>query len=457
MRLIALAAAVTLATACSAFARAEPACDNSPLLIENVRFHDDAAPQSILIKDGRIRWVGGTDAGRPALVDNTRILDGRGATALPGLIDSHTHFDALPAAKHLQAELDIRTEIYPITMRQTLASGVTTARIHLAALADMAVLQKIADDDCFPAPRLVLSGPGLLGGAPALDGRLMRGVENEKDLSEKIDQLVARGAEWIALHAPAKFTAGERAAIRAAKETHNIRFMADADSFENFSAALNLPISSAEYLNRSEATQYPDAILSSISARQAPLYLSAPVGYYRRSVRFSRDAEREIDPAVFMFVPDAIANEMRAGFSNDFDDDSYIARAVSSFPTMKAKFDQLRAAGAVFVITSDSGSLGQFHHDAVWAEFAAWDEFGASAKEILEAATSAPAAMLERNDIGAIAVGARGDIVLIDGAFGAGGYDREQVRTVVKGGVIFVENGVWRGPDAAEMAAQSEK
>src|SRR5690554_1782778 len=94
--------------------RAEPVewtCDRSPLLIKNVRIPGVSKAANILVSDGRIQSISfdatASDGG------NYRIIDGAKAFAVPGLIDSHAHFDALPAAKHRQSELDVQTEIFP--------------------------------------------------------------------------------------------------------------------------------------------------------------------------------------------------------------------------------------------------------------------------------------------------------------------------------------------------------
>ena len=430
-------------------------CDQSPLVIDNVRLLDADGRQSIAIAGGRIAWIGESGA-EPAAFADVRRLDGDGATALPGLIDSHVHFDALPAAKDRQRTLNVESEIYPITLRQTLASGVTTARVHLSALDDMALLKTIADDPCFPAPRIILSGPGLRGGAPTLDARLMRGVANASDLSAKIDDLAERGADWIALHAPSAFNEEERLVLREASQKNDIKFMIDGDNFADFSAALDLNATSIEYLNRTDASGYPDEILTAISARDTPLFISAPIGYYGRSAAYSEADEKVLDQQLFDFVPEALETEMRETFSDAFAQDQYIERAITAFPTMATKFQQLRSAGAQMVVGSDSGSLGQFHHDAIWTEMSAWRSFGVSSADTIAGATSAPAKMLERNDIGSLDVGARSDIVLFASDLEDIGFDRESVNAVIKGGVIFVADGEWRGPDAASMAAHIE-
>jgi imidazolonepropionase-like amidohydrolase len=103
------------------------------------------------------------------------------------------------------------------------------------------------------------------------------------------------------------------------------------------------------------------------------------------------------------------------------------------------------------VIGSDSGSLGQFHHDAVWREMLAWRRLGAAPVEIIDAATRNPARMFEHNDIGTLSIGARGDVLLYRGDILGGEFDRAKVEAVIKGGVIFVEGGDWTGPDTETM------
>ena len=427
-------------------------CDRSPLVVANVRLLDETDPRSILIADGRIEWIG-PGGELPASGDGARRLDARGVTALPGLIDSHTHFDALPAAKHRQSEMDSRSEIFPITMRQTLASGVTATRVHLAALPDVPAMRTLSDEDCFPSPRMALSGPGILGGSPEVDAPLMRGVSGPIEASEAIATLARHGAQWVALHGISRFTALEAEAIRTAADDVGVRLLADTDSFEDLASALQWPVVSGEYLNRSRKASYPDDILSTLAHMPAEFFVTPPIGYYRRSFVYA-SGHRRIDPRVFLFVDDNLAAEMRRSFEEAFREDDYIAAAVASFETLRSKFHELRSAGATLVVGSDSGSLGQFHHDAVWQEMSAWSRFGVSPDEILAAATSSPARMLGWSDIGEIAVGARADLVLYSGAIGEGVFAREHVAAVVKGGIIFVWEHSWVGPNREQMLSE---
>ena len=177
----------------------------------------------------------------------------------------------------------------------------------------------------------------------------MKGFADDAALVRAIDRRRALGAEWIALHAPSRFTGKEVSVLENAADG-NVSFMADADSFENFAASLSLPVVSGEYLNRTAAILYPDDAVATLKSRTTPFYLSAPVGYYARSAAHAANLERVLEDALFTFVPSAMAKEMRATFSDAFDSDAYIARAVAAFETMPGKLAQLREAGARVVV-----------------------------------------------------------------------------------------------------------
>lgn len=451
-RLLAILIGTLFSQALSAADTQSFLCDTSPILIQNARLLE--APDkliSIYIENGQINWIGTPP--QSAAQPKGRIVDAGGAYALPGFIDSHTHFDTLGGGKKAVQISNIQTEIFPVTMRQTLASGITTTRLHLTGLADMPLMAKLGNDTCFPGPRISLSAPGLIGGLPNLEGRLMRGVTSPEDAANKIAEIAQLGADWLALHRIEHFSEDELASIIDAANNHKLRLMADTDSFPALERALEAGILSAEYLNRTTEKNYPTTILNKIKNGQT-LYSVAPIGYYYRAYMYSQQNTPQITENVLSFTPTKLTTAIRSDFPTEFLSDKYIERTVRSYPTLPKKFAALRNAGAIQLIGTDAGSTGHFHHDAIWWEFNAWKAFGIAPVQILKAATTLPAMMLGENSIGSLAPGKQADIVLYSGNYAMGEYNRDKVQTVIKGGIVFVENHKWIGPERSQTISQ---
>jgi cytosine/adenosine deaminase-related metal-dependent hydrolase len=90
---------------------------------------------SIMIEDGVVTWVGTGDPPGPA-VEGARVVDGRGAVALPGLVNSHHHlFQAMTRVRALGRGLfDWLTELYPVW------AGMDEEWVRIAALVGLAEL-----------------------------------------------------------------------------------------------------------------------------------------------------------------------------------------------------------------------------------------------------------------------------------------------------------------------------
>src|SRR6266496_4896634 len=68
--------------------RADLVLLNAKVLTVDDRFREAAA---LAVRDGRFVAVGSNDDMRPYIGSGTRVIDGRGRTAVPGLIDTHVH------------------------------------------------------------------------------------------------------------------------------------------------------------------------------------------------------------------------------------------------------------------------------------------------------------------------------------------------------------------------------
>lgn len=372
-----------------------------------------------------------------------RRLDGQGAIALPGLVDAHAHLDALPGAQGGPAVP--RDDVVAAAGRQTLASGVTLVRAHLSGLTDGPPLAAASADPCTPLPRVVLGGPGLTGGAPDLNARLMRGIRNAADASAKVAEVAASGATWIAVHRLDAMSAEERRAIAGEARRRGLRVMASGDDLAELRAALALGVDTIEYLNRTDLPAYPDDVLAALRAVSRPLTVVAPIGYYTQYHAYrARPAEvRRPDltlfypPAAIAPVVDALEQQLRTAAPSPID---------VSFPTLAAKFRQLRATGVAMALGSDSGSTAQFHIDAIWQEMRTWRELGVPADDVVRAGSIIAARAIGDPSRGRLDAGGPADLVLYRGDLTKTPFDRRHVHTVIKGGVVFVRDGKWVGP-----------
>lgn len=105
---------------------------------ETVVTMDDAGTEiaggSILIEDGAIAWVG---AGEPPDASDAERLDGRGAVALPGLINTHHHMYQAMTRARAQSEVLFGwlRELYPVWAGLDQEWERAAARVALAELA----------------------------------------------------------------------------------------------------------------------------------------------------------------------------------------------------------------------------------------------------------------------------------------------------------------------------------
>jgi len=102
----------------------DPETSDDALAIVNARLVDGtgapARHTSIGIRDGVIASLG------DAPPESARVLDAEGLTVLPGLIDSHVHFQAVPGAVHRKDDAETRRALMHRHLRAHVANGVTT-------------------------------------------------------------------------------------------------------------------------------------------------------------------------------------------------------------------------------------------------------------------------------------------------------------------------------------------
>jgi imidazolonepropionase-like amidohydrolase len=423
-------------------------CDRTPLVITRATLWTAEGlieNAEVVFANGLVVAVG--KSGAVARPSGAQVIDASGDTLAPGLIDAHAHL-VFPGGAPKEIRDDPRRPEFSITGKQLLRSGVTTARIHLWDLVDGPAFRRQAEDDCFPAPRLQIGGPGFIGGAPELARGIVWGVKDAEYTRRKIERTPSAGAQWIAIHDLDKFAAGQIEELVAVARRAGLRVMAAGDDPATIRQALDAGVDSIEYLDRSTTEPYSKELLARMKERGANLFVVPPIGYYHRYLEFRRNAGSLDDPPLTEFMPAALGahllNDLRAQRARPHPPSG--ARIEQSFASLPVKFRQLYDAGLNVVIGTDCGSPANFQADSIWGELETWRKLGVAPLEVLGAATTRGAALLRMPDAGAIKVGARADFVLYQGSVTSGRFDVQRVRYVAKGGALFVKEGRWVGP-----------
>jgi len=165
-----------------------PRLVSPPVLISRIRVLDlqtgkFSVETSMLIEQGRIRWIG-SDNGR-SLPANVVRIDGAGRYAIPGIVDSHTH----TAWSNQQ-----------ITEDSLIAYGVTSVRDTGSRLDLINALRNRADATNLPIPRYFASGD-IYEGLMPLWGDAFLEITDKEEAREYVRYWKDMGASFIKVYA----------------------------------------------------------------------------------------------------------------------------------------------------------------------------------------------------------------------------------------------------------------
>jgi imidazolonepropionase-like amidohydrolase len=153
-------------------------------VVRDVRLFDGervSERRSVLVRDGVIGAVGGPELAAPP---GTPVVDGRGHTLLPGLIDAHVHVTD-------SAEADLR-QAAAVGVTTVLDMGSVGARFErLAAL-------RTADPPGVAAVRTAGTVATAPGGHPTqMGGPPFPTIADSADAQAFVDARIAEGSDWI--------------------------------------------------------------------------------------------------------------------------------------------------------------------------------------------------------------------------------------------------------------------
>lgn len=165
---------------------------------------------AVVAEEGRIVYAG-TAAGAPPAQPGDRLIDARGGTILPGLVEAHYH----PTYFNVAAleDLDIKYPVEYVTLlaaanaRLALECGYTAARSGGSLFNIDVWLKKAIEEEVTVGPRLAASGREICGAGGLMDWNpefrkigmegLILLVNGPVEARTAVRKLVKDGVEWV--------------------------------------------------------------------------------------------------------------------------------------------------------------------------------------------------------------------------------------------------------------------
>jgi imidazolonepropionase-like amidohydrolase len=375
----------------------------------------------VLVKNDSILQAGSMSFKLPA---GTQVIELKGCTLLPGLIEGHSHLFLHPynetswddqVLKESRAERTARAVNHA---KATLMAGFTTVRDlgTEGAMYDDAGLKKAIEKGVIPGPRMIVATRAIVAkGAygpksESPDTELPKGAEEvggPEELSMAIRSQIAHGADLIKIYADYRYgPSGETEPAFTQSELN---------------LAVEMAISSGRKIVAHSST--PEGMKRAINAG----FSTIEHGDHGTEEVFRLMKEKNIPLCPTIAASESV--EMYKGWRKGIDPDP--ARVVEK----KKSFALALKAGVTICM---GGDVGVFTHGDNAREMELMVEYGMKAADVLRSATSINAdAFGYGNKIGRIKKGLLADIIAVDGDPSKDIKDIRKVRLVMKDGVIY--------------------
>ena len=377
----------------------------------------------VLVEGERITAVG-TQA-EIEVPAGAQVISTEGMSVLPGLWDMHVHLMINGHAdyKYWDTVMPpyLESIIMPASAKQLLMAGVTSARDLGGPLEESIRVRDRVNSGELPGPTLYVSGP-FLQSAPYPGTEAFRwGVDSEPDARSKVRRLAEAGVDCIKLIDQDQIERSIVHAIVDEAHQHGLPVVAHAHRPEEIRRGLAAGVDCFEHTGLSSAPEYPDDVMALIRERTAqmnlgPLYWTPTVeGLY--NYEYTRDNPEKLDNDCWHegLTPEII-EDIRASIHRP-GQLSYFQLTPIRRPTLERKVNQLREAGVVLMVGTDSGIPMKFHCQSTWNEIDVWtNEFDFDAMYTIKAATYWPAKMMGvEADYGTISTGKYADLIAVEG------------------------------------------
>jgi len=377
----------------------------------------------ILVEGERIRAVG--QVGALTVPPGAQVISTEGMSVLPGLWDMHVHLMIVGHADYAHWDSTypgiFASTIMPAAARQLLLAGVTSARDLGAPLDPSIQVRDRINRGEIPGPTLYVSGP-FIQHAPYPGTEAFRwGVRGPQDAREKVRRLKQAGVDVVKLIDQDQMTMEEVEAVVSEAHLVGLPVVAHSHRPEEIRRGLAAGVDNFEHTGLATAPEYPADVIALLRERTArmnlgPLWWTPTIEGLANYESTRDNPEKLDDPCWREGLPDRVVEDIRQSLRH-FDRLPYFQITPNRRPTLARKFQQLREAGVVMLIGTDSGIPGKFHCQSTWNELDAWvNLYGVEPMEAIRSATYWPSVMMRVSDeVGTLSEGKYADIIAVRG------------------------------------------
>lgn len=399
----------------------------------------------VVIKGDRVVEAG--SAAEVAIPAGATVIDTRGQTIMPGLIDAHAHLfmlgygDEAAWFKWLAGpgkKYSIQ-KVMELSAWQLLMSGITGAIDLGGTPEDSIAVRDRINKGQVPGPRLIVSGPLVtrraFGGFPAEASAV---IANPQEGAAVVDKLVKMGVDVIKAHAG--LTRDDYFAIVGAARKNGVKVHAHVYDEPAVRNAFDAGVDVLQHMGSAGGPTYSEELMKAIGSANRPVVLTAAhrSWIFPDTVAFP---ERLRDPVLKSMFPADMWQAVQASFK-EWPAESYFAQIDRQIRYRSPQVRQLIAANLVMGVGTDSGTPMNFNTDGLVREMIVLADEGMAPLEVISNTTRVNARLMGKPDTGTIEPGKRADIIVVPGD---PVYNRLRnlftVSTVIKDGTLYKRDG----------------
>ncbi|WP_395343602.1 amidohydrolase family protein [Ningiella sp. W23] len=405
----------------------------------------------ILVKDGIIERVGTTDT--IEIASSYKQVSTEGMDVLPGLWENHAHLMITGHANyshwHPTYKSRLEDEIMPASAIQLLLAGVTSARDLGGPLAPSLSIRKRINEGELPGPTLYVTGPFIQAEPYPGTEDYRWGVGSVREARSKVNELADAGVDLIKFVDQDKVEKDVARAVVETAHTRGLKVIGHSHRPDEIRVGIEIGIDNFEHTGLTTAPEYPEDVMTLLKERTAtgrvaggPLYWTPTVeGLYQYEITRA-NPEKLDDPCWKRGLKADTIADIKASIQKP-GQLAYMQLTPLRKPTLKRKIEQLREAGVVFLMGTDSGIPMKFHCQSTWNELAIQvSEMQMRPMDAIRAATYWPAVFMGVSDkVGTISEGKHADIIAVRGDVLRYINLLADVNLVMKDGKVYKQDG----------------